>query len=738
MKTARYLQLVGCRLLLPLADQLRVSGSYAETIFAYHEVLAVCMAAHDGFVLSAREDRISVGFSDAWSARCFAKAVVALDLEVAVCIHAGTLLEQKSPLTRDALFVGLELTQLRELTTLVDAPECWISDQAWRDIVTAADTQISRDGLEPTELKLAGLPTRVYRPPPRPNASATEPEPKPRSLWPVRAHAREWAMFLEQTRDACARNTEFERITHIEVNSDAMFAALEAGILEHPEHVADALIALDWFYARWRSHDRCKAITRDLIASDPDLTARQHLLLDAMSGRHAWHEGGVEAVYERFMEVLQNVKGHQEYVPLLGEMYIRLSTLARMRADLTTARSLANEALLLARDAAIPALECEALYRLGVDHVVSGADNAAGTTLIEAAFEIAQRIKNPQLMLMCLLRLGEVESSEDLATARAYLGEALVLAQRLCAPQYRFEALRHLAHVSVRAWRESDARASLDEALAWALDEDQDYVVCLANLQYAKLELLFGAHTRARLRSARAEQLAEKLSTSVHALDARLVELTALTCEGRVESAYMAANRLRRELARTNTNAGWHGHFVEAIVALLDSRQCAHDPTAHQRALARYETQRARLESSSVNFELTRTLDLLAVVWSPERCEAGDLNGPWLVYNVDDGWFATVAQGKVDVSRYPALQGILAALIEHHDDPETPGLDTFTIFTAGWPGEAINADSMANRVYVSIARLRRLGLRDVLKSDRRGYRLDPSTRVVRFGQLDAE
>jgi hypothetical protein len=52
------------------------------------------------------------------------------------------------------------------------------------------------------------------------------------------------------------------------------------------------------------------------------------------------------------------------------------------------------------------------------------------------------------------------------------------------------------------------------------------------------------------------------------------------------------------------------------------------------------------------------------------------------------------------------------------------------LLAAGWPGERVRYDAGANRVYVALAELRKLGLRDWLMNDGAGYRLATSRPVL--------
>ena len=51
------------------------------------------------------------------------------------------------------------------------------------------------------------------------------------------------------------------------------------------------------------------------------------------------------------------------------------------------------------------------------------------------------------------------------------------------------------------------------------------------------------------------------------------------------------------------------------------------------------------------------------------------------------------------------------------------------LLEAGWPGERPVAQAGANRVYVELNRLRRLGLRELLVKTADGYALAPETIV---------
>lgn len=95
----------------------------------------------------------------------------------------------------------------------------------------------------------------------------------------------------------------------------------------------------------------------------------------------------------------------------------------------------------------------------------------------------------------------------------------------------------------------------------------------------------------------------------------------------------------------------------------------------------------------------------------------------------DGSWFC-VDQGEVQrITTRAALRRVLLCLIENADrsDPCTVA----TLLDAGWPGERVDPEAGANRVYVAVSTLRRMGLRSVIERFDQGYRLVPSVRVTR-------
>jgi hypothetical protein len=103
--------------------------------------------------------------------------------------------------------------------------------------------------------------------------------------------------------------------------------------------------------------------------------------------------------------------------------------------------------------------------------------------------------------------------------------------------------------------------------------------------------------------------------------------------------------------------------------------------------------------------------------------------GPPLLVESEGRWFQPPNGERVDCHRRPAMRGLLLAFVRTR--LATPGqvLEIDDLLAAGWPGERILPDAAKNRLYVTLARLRKLGLEQALVAQGGGWLLDPATPV---------
>lgn len=92
--------------------------------------------------------------------------------------------------------------------------------------------------------------------------------------------------------------------------------------------------------------------------------------------------------------------------------------------------------------------------------------------------------------------------------------------------------------------------------------------------------------------------------------------------------------------------------------------------------------------------------------------------GPW--YCGPDGEVHNLRTRKT-------LARVLAVLVEAHEQNRGTPLSIDALLARAWPDERIHKRAGANRVYVALTTLRKLGLRDLLVRTDEGYMLDPQT-----------
>lgn len=116
------------------------------------------------------------------------------------------------------------------------------------------------------------------------------------------------------------------------------------------------------------------------------------------------------------------------------------------------------------------------------------------------------------------------------------------------------------------------------------------------------------------------------------------------------------------------------------------------------------------------------------------------LDGEWDVPAVDEPTEESIALGPdaswIDSGRGerlklgPSLRNMLALLLaRHRDDPQRTA-STWELLEAGWPGEMVQAEAGANRVYAALKRLRHMGLRSAIERHDDGYRIVPLARIT--------
>jgi predicted ATPase len=93
-------------------------------------------------------------------------------------------------------------------------------------------------------------------------------------------------------------------------------------------------------------------------------------------------------------------------------------------------------------------------------------------------------------------------------------------------------------------------------------------------------------------------------------------------------------------------------------------------------------------------------------------------------------WFRPPDGAPVNMLKARAARLVLWRLVRRRIEAPGRALALEEIFEAGWPGERISRKAAANRVYVTLTKLRQLGLGSHLQSRDDGFLLDPTAIVL--------
>jgi len=99
----------------------------------------------------------------------------------------------------------------------------------------------------------------------------------------------------------------------------------------------------------------------------------------------------------------------------------------------------------------------------------------------------------------------------------------------------------------------------------------------------------------------------------------------------------------------------------------------------------------------------------------------------------EDGQHFTWPMGApaLDLGRRGPMKRILAHLARRREERPGEGIDAMALFDVGWPGERALPEAALHRVYVTLARLRKLGLGDLIVTRDDGYLLSTDVEVER-------
>ena len=341
--------------------------------------------------------------------------------------------------------------------------------------------------------------------------------------------------------------------------------------------------------------------------------------------------------------------------------------------------------------------EVNALNGLGFLHAERGQVDRAQAAL-ERALRLAQGTEIPGLIALVHGSLSALMlKAERLEEAERHSSAAIAAYASL--RYLRQSALEHLVRCEARLWMgalegaKADAGAALDRARGLGLD--------------APL-------TRALSLSGRVAFFMRDFAGAREQLEAALARMADGDAEARRTWAYVAAS------------CAMLGHRAAAQEAM---ERAGDDDVA--RALRAFLAIAAG-EAPTLEAARSREARRIAELARSLVAHAGP-TGPRLDVAEDDRWFRVEEGESVDLTRKRALRAVLGGLVAQHLAHPGEPLTIDGVLEAGWPGERMSPESGSRRVYVTINRLRNMGLGELLLTTGEGYMLAPQVDLRRSG-----
>ncbi|MCB9714897.1 MAG: tetratricopeptide repeat protein [Myxococcales bacterium] len=374
------------------------------------------------------------------------------------------------------------------------------------------------------------------------------------------------------------------------------------------------------------------------------------------------------------------------------------------RRELEPARALYDRAVALAREGGARAIEGRVLGNLGaLAHDRGELGEARGR--YQEALEVLHALGDPRLEAIHVGNLGVLELEHGGAErARAHLDAARELLEPLGDRRLLAIVLGNLGTLEHLQGRGPEAQRCHEEALAILREvgDRRSEALCLSRL--ARVKAALGWIDGARGCLGAADRLlgrfTDEMASATVDLDRAFVELAlARGAEGDERAGLLA--RVRERMAAVGRPQGEAPPWVERSDDV-------------RFALRLLEQGLGELEAESPG-----TVEAEPASYS----EAAVLVGR------EARWLQLPGGKSHDLRKRKSMRLILERLAREHLERPGAGLPLEVLLEAGWPGEKVMPSAGANRVYVALTGLRKLGLRKLLLSRDDGYLLDPAVPV---------
>lgn len=431
-----------------------------------------------------------------------------------------------------------------------------------------------------------------------------------------------------------------------------------------------------------------KAVALAEATGDPILLCRSLLSLSWMHMR-VGHLARMQEAVERGL-LLCREHGQRR---LMGIFIDTSSVVAKEQGDLKRAEALSRQALSVHREVGNRRWEGVALGRLAMLDMERG-DFQAAQRNAEAALAIHTALKSRYVEAVLWMTLAVAHYSHgDTERARELMRNALAMYRQVGEQRAYGVAQAYLGAMSFE----------LGEGEAALSDLEQGYETLL---------------------SARALRVAAVFAFFLSAFEAHLGRLS------RSQSHLEQARAILSE--HPDARTALVGELVQAQVALC---RAASDPKAHGEMRVHAQGVLARAlhpsDAAPVSGESSVDVRLAARMLERALSEHHIPTHPSaeLTVHALGHWFARDGGERVALQNRPALRRILVRLASQRVQRPRTALSAEQLVATGWPDEKMSRDSAHNRLYVTLNRLRGLGLRELLVADAGGYYLDPEALI---------
>jgi len=167
-------------------------------------------------------------------------------------------------------------------------------------------------------------------------------------------------------------------------------------------------------------------------------------------------------------------------------------------------------------------------------------------------------------------------------------------------------------------------------------------------------------------------------------------------------------------------------------LALAQDALGRQDDAAAQALLSSATERAARVRAASPgDGSIASRSELVRIALTLPKPALGALGSGAIVVATDGSWFKPPNGQRVELARNPVSRRLLLELVERRlESPGSP-LSRDDLVGVGWPNEVLTRQVARSRLHMAMSALRKLGLRDVLKSPGTGWFLDASVPIVR-------